>query len=376
MLQAPDHSTSPHVRLLLDSLADPEGCAALGLDRWDLLVRTARSSKLLGTLAARIQAAGVLDRIAEPAARHLEAATNEAKYLRQMSLRQLALVGELLRPLNLRLVALKGSAYILAELRCAEGRMPRDIDLMVERHRLDDVERALLAAGWEFTKNDEYDQRYYREWSHELPPMRAAALPLELDLHHSILPPIGRLKPDAGRLVADSIEVPGSPFRVLRPADQVLHAAVHLFQDSDCVGKLRDLVDIDGLIRHFSATGGERFWRELAESTAAHGLGRPLGYALAFGRAWLDTPVPHEGWREVQACRPPALTRSLMASLAARVLPPPHPDSEIGLADRAAASALGFRALWLRMPPWTLAYHGASKLLRSMRKSKAPPSPG
>ena len=27
--------------------------------------------------------------------------------------------------------------------------------------------------------------------------MRAPTLPLELDLHHTILPPIGRLKPDA-----------------------------------------------------------------------------------------------------------------------------------------------------------------------------------
>jgi hypothetical protein len=51
------------------------------------------------------------------------------------------------------------------------------------------------------------------------------------------------------------------------------------------------------------------------------------------------------------------------------VLPPVHPDSEAGPADRMAASALEFRALWLRMPPWTLAYHAASKLARSVRRS-------
>ena len=376
MPQASSKSIVPHVRLLLDALADPAGCADLGLDNWDLLVRTARSSKLLGTLAARIEAAGSLDQIAEPAVRHLHAAMAEAKYLRQMSLRQLVLIGELLRPLNLPLVALKGSAYILAGLRCAEGRLPRDVDLLVERHRLGDVERALLAAGWEFTKTEEYDQRYYREWSHELPPMRAPALPLELDLHHNILPPIGRLKPDAARLIADSVAVSGSPFRVLQPADQVLHAAVHLFQDSDCVGKLRDLVDVDGLIRHFSVRDGDEFWRDLAESVSVHGLGRPLWYALAFCRAWLDTPIPEAVRHEVRAHRPSALARPPMTSLAGRVLPPVHPDAEPGLADRAAASLLEFRALWLRMPPWTLAYHGASKLLRLMRKGRASSSSG
>jgi hypothetical protein len=266
-------------------------------------------------------------------------------------------------------VALKGSAYILADLPLAAGRMPRDIDLMVERQRLDDVERALRAAGWEFTKTDEYDQHYYREWSHELPPMRAQALPLELDLHHTILPPIGRLKPDAARLFADSVPVPDSHFRVLRPADQLLHAAAHLFQDSDCAGSLRDLVDIDGLARGFSAQQGEDFWRVLLESARLHGLGRPLWYAFAFCRAWLRTPVPEWMWSEFEQFRPPGIARRTVIGLAARVLGPVHPDAELQKIDRLAAAALEFRALWLRMPPSTLAYHAASKFLRSIRRS-------
>lgn len=330
-------------------------------------MRTARSARLLGTLAARMDAACMAGSIPEAVAAHLWAASAEALYLRQMSLRQLTLIAETLQPLALPVVALKGSAYILASLPCAAGRFPRDIDLMVERNRLDDAERVLKAAGWEFTKTEAYDQRYYREWSHELPPMRAPTLPLELDLHHTILPPIGRLKPDAPRLIADSVPVSGSPYRVLRPADQVLHAAVHLFQDSDCVDKLRDLLDIDGLARDFSARFGERFWRDALESAAFHGLGRPLWYALAFSRTWLQTPVPQGAWEEAERFRPPALAGSLLQLLAARVLGPVHPDAEANGSRRLAASALEARAQWLRMPPWLLAYHAASKALRSRR---------
>lgn len=369
-------SPAPHVRQLLRALADPASCAEKDAAGWDLLVRVARAARLLGVLAGRLEESGIVGRLPEPAANHLRAALAESLYLRQMSLRQLTVLAETLRPLAAPLIALKGSAYILAGLPCAAGRLPRDVDLMVERHRLDEVERALLAAGWTFTKTDEYDQRYYREWSHELPPMRAPTLPLEIDLHHAILPPIGRLKPDAARLVADSVAVCGTAFRVLRPADQVLHATVHLFQDSDCTGKLRDLVDIDGLIRHFSSQAGDDFWRQLAESTGVHGLGRPLWYALAFCQAWLGTPVPQPAWDAVQAHRPPALARSLMAGLAGRVLPPIHPDEEVGRADRLATSALEFRALWLRMPPWTLAYHAAHKLARSMRRPGTPAAAG
>jgi hypothetical protein len=358
-------SPAPHARLLLSQLADPAGCAALDPSAWDLLVRSARSASLLGTLAARVEAAGILGQISEPVSGHLRAALAESLYLRQMSLRQLAVIAETLRPLATPLIVLKGSAYILAGLHCAGGRLPRDVDLMVERHRLDEVERALLASGWRFSKTEEYDQRYYREWSHELPPMRSPALPLELDLHHTILPPIGRLKPDAARLVADSLPVPGTAFRVLRPADQFLHSVVHLFQDSYCVNKLRDLVDVDSLARDFAGQSGEKFWHEVIESAAHHGLGRPLWYALTFSRAWLGTPVAEAVWNEVCRFRPPALPRSLFVSLAAQVLAPVHPDEEAGLVHRSAATALEFRALWLRMPPWLLAYHSASKLLRS-----------
>ena len=362
-------SPASHVRLLLETLAAPAGCVALDPGDWDLLLRTARSARLSGVLAARVDEAGVADRIPDAVAGHLRAAMAESQYLRQMSLRELTLIAETLRPLDLPIVALKGSAYILTGSPCAIGRLPRDVDLMVERRRLDEVERALHAAGWTFSKDDDYDQRYYREWSHELPPMRAATLPLELDLHHTILPPIGRLKPDALRLIADSVPVPGTSFRVLRPADQLLHAAVHLFQDSDCVGKLRDLVDVDALMRDFQARHGETFWRELLDSAAVHGLGGPLWYSIAFARAWLGTPVPEAVFSAVERSRPRGPGRSLMLALASRVLAPVHPDAEPGLGDRLASSALEFRALWLRMPPWTLAYHAFNKFARSMHGS-------
>ncbi len=359
--------TAPHVRLLLDALADPARSAALEPRQWDILVRTARVARLLGTLAARVEAAGALGRLPEAVANHLRAALAEARYLRQMTLRQLTVLADTLRPLAAPIVALKGSAYILAELSIAAGRMPRDVDLMVERRRLDEAERLLRAAGWEFSKTDEYDQRYYREWSHELPPMRAPVLPLELDLHHTILPPIGRLRPNAARLFADSVAVPGSEYRVLRPADQLLHAAVHLFQDSDCVGKLRDLVDIDGLAREYAQRHGDAFWDELAGAAEGHGLGRPLWYALAFASSWLATPVPAAAWERFERFRPPGLARWPLVALASRVLAPVHPDTEAGVGRRMAASALEFRALCLRMPPTTLAYHSANKFLRSWR---------
>src|SRR5512145_1064511 len=217
-------STLPaHVRLLLGSLVEPQSCASLSEPAWDVLIRAARSARLLGVLAARVAAAVFFDALPLVARRHLVAGQIEARFRRQKTLFLLETIAPHLGPPETPRVLLKGAAYIVQGLPMAEGRLPADVDLMVPRVELDRIERALLAVGWQFEKTDPYDQHYYRAWSHELPPMRCAGQALELDLHHTILPPLGRLKPDTNALFATAVPIQGTPFSVLGPADQVLH---------------------------------------------------------------------------------------------------------------------------------------------------------
>ncbi|WP_164045505.1 nucleotidyltransferase family protein, partial [Serratia marcescens] len=63
-----------------------------------------------------------------------------------------------------------------------------DLDILVPRDRLDEVEAALLAAGWEWVKPDPYDDAYYRRWMHELPPLIHRERDRMIDVHHTILP--------------------------------------------------------------------------------------------------------------------------------------------------------------------------------------------
>jgi hypothetical protein len=275
-------------------------------------------------------------------------------------------VAKVLEPLGIPMILLKGAAYLAQGLRCAEGRLPEDLDLMVPRERLDEAERALVGGGWTFEKTDAYDQHYYRAWSHELPPMRFPGHALELDVHHAILPPTGRVRPDARALFDAAVAIPGSPFRVLSPADQVLHACAHLFQGSDCTERLRDLVDIDALVREHSALPS--FWGALVAGASRHRLGRCLWYAMRFGSAWLDTPSPGEVASEIARFAPPTFSRVAMDRLVAEALPPRAPDGEPGPRLRLARFVLFFRSVWLQMPPWLLAYHSAAKLVRSVRR--------
>jgi len=105
---------------------------------------------------------------------------------------------------------------------------------------LPEVEAALMLQGWATTHHNSYDQRYYRRWMHELPPLRHVTRATVLDVHHAILPETARLKPDSAKLLAASVPAQSDArFRVLAPADMVLHSATHLLHDEELRHGLR-----------------------------------------------------------------------------------------------------------------------------------------
>jgi hypothetical protein len=286
-----------------------------------------------------------------------------------MSELELHRLAQVLEPLGVPVVLLKGAAYLVQGLPFAQGRWMGDVDIMVPRPRIGEVEAALRHAGWAMEPMDAYDERYYREWGHEIPPMRYPGHPMRLDVHHSILQPTARLKPDAAALLAASVPAPDGPFGVLCPADQLLHASVHLFQDSDCANRLRDLVDIDGLVRHHARDPG--FAAQLQARASVHGLGRPLWYAMHFAPRLLgmssfgDTSL---------GVAPSAPIRALMDALIPRALLPPDPDRRPARSVRLARDLLFVRSHWLRMPPSLLASHLFVKGLSRLKPVRREPS--
>jgi len=270
------------------------------------------------------------------------------------------------------LVLLKGAAYIGQDLPIAKGRLPSDLDILVPRGSLDEAQRRLVDAGWAELALDAHDQRYYREWTHEVPPMRHPALRMELDLHHNILPPIGHVQIDARKLLARlrPSRVPG--WQVLDPADQILHSAAHLFFDSELKDRLRDLVDLDGLIRYFGAEAG--FWDRLADRSTELGLQEPLALACHFTTRWLGTPVPIAALRQFEAAGPGTLHRLWLLPLLGAVLMPTEPDASPSMLQRLAARLLLMRYHWRRLPLRILVPHLWHKWsLRRQRDDTMPP---
>jgi hypothetical protein len=283
-------------------------------------------------------------------------------------------IRDVIGPASFPCVLLKGAAYQAQGLPIARGRMPSDVDILVPRAHLEPVQRALTGDGWCEAPLDDHDQRYYREWSHELPPMRHPLHPIELDLHHDILPPVARLRVNIDRLLADVTHSGWAGWHVLRPVDQVLHCASHLFLDAQANDRLRDLVDLDGLLRHFGAVSG--FFDELVERAAGLGLAQPLALAAHFCTAWLDTPIPASTRLALLRSMPGLTQRWWLTPSLAAVLFPTHPDRAQPHAHRIAAALLLARYHAQRMPLRALVPHLLHKLRPHAAPSTGTPGPG
>jgi hypothetical protein len=342
------------------ALRDPGALVGSSLPQWDALVRQARRTNLLPRLALALDELGLLQQVPPAPRAHLEAARTLARAQADAVRREVAYIDRALAASGISIVLLKGAAYLIAGLQAARGRVFSDIDILVPHGALASVEAALMLHGWATGKTTAYDQRYYRRWMHELPPLRHISRQTWLDVHHAILPITARLKPDSAKLLAASRPVAGEPrLLVLAPVDMVLHSATHLFCNEDVGNSLRDLVDLDSLLREFSSE--ENFWPRLTMRAGELDLTRPLYYALRYAVRILGTPIPAQVLHEAEIGRPPPLLRGLMDTLFLQTLQPDRAAD--GLASLARGS-LYVRAHWLRMPLLLLAQHLTIKALR------------
>ena len=351
---------------LLLALHDPQALPGLALPQWEALVSQARRTNLLSRVAAALDTDNLLREVPAAPRAHLLGARALAQAQAAAVRREVAAIDHALSETGVPIVLLKGAAYLLAGLPAARGRLFSDIDVLVPRAALTQVENALMLAGWAAMKTTPYDQRYYRRWMHELPPLKHVARQTVLDVHHAILPLTARLKPDSARLLAASRSLPGEPrLRVLAPVDMVLHSATHLFCNEDVGNSLRDLVDLDGLLR--SLTDQDDGWPRLTVRAAELDLTRPLYYALRYAAQILDTPIPVGVRRAAELGRPPPWLGTLMDALFLRALCPG--GTMHGLASF-ARGLLYVRAHWLRMPPLLLARHLLTKAFHREAKGR------
>ena len=343
-------------RILVRLLREPDSSGAVA--DWTPVIALARAESLIGSLAWRLEGSdlpGRVEALLGAARRDGESARVQALWEAEMARRALA-------PLGVPVILLKGTAYAAAGLEAGRGRSIGDLDILVPRSALPEVERALLAAGWEWVKEDRYDDLYYRRWMHELPPLIHRERDRMIDVHHAILPLTARPRPDMAAMIEARAPLADGLF-VLSPPDMIVHAAAHLFADGDLAGGLRNLWDIDRLLREFAGRDPD-FWPSLHGRAARHGLLPAVARAVRLAAHLYRTPVDR--------CRTP-ISKPLISK--------EPPAVKFGVGHRITSADLLYRrrllardgwgrktrpltrlafyvrSHWLRMPPLMLARH-------------------
>jgi hypothetical protein len=344
--------------LLITLLRNPESAAMLSLSDWDLLVRQARRAGLLARLGVFLEKKKVEIPL-QPANHFLSAQL----YARQFSVSlqwEIRLIVSALNQVAIMPIFLKGSSYDLANNQAALGRVFSDVDILVAKDDLALAEQALSAAGWmPSVALDNYDQKYYREWMHEIPPLQNYHRGTAIDVHHNILPQTCRNCPDSKKLLQNKVFCNG--VWMLSDIDKILHSAAHLFHEGEFDFGLRDLSDLDLLIKEFSAQ--ENFWQNLLHRADELKQTVPLYYALRYTSRILQTPIPEKVLAASGMRLENPVKQQLMDALFLRALMPDHEscnDRWTGL----ARWLLFVRSHWLKMPFHLLAMHLTRKAVK------------
>lgn len=341
--------------VLLPFLAGYDGAEDLDHAGWSLLFAEARSVGLNHRIAGVIRRKGIVERLPDAFRHHVLASEVEMAAFQRDVAREIGAIGRALSSLEGPKILLKGAAYVYCSLSAAMGRSFSDIDLLVPKGALANAESQLMCHGWLPGKLSDYDQRYYRTWSHEIPPLTHLQRGTSIDLHHSLVMPTCRLPVDSQLMINDAIPLGGGWWR-LNDLDLVLHSIAHLLLNSEFTHGLRDLSDIDLLYRDLSAKDAG-FSRQLEARAQAVGLSNFLYLAALLCHSFFQTPVP-DNWLDKSAG---LIFPLFKASCSVR-----HPDSRPAL-QGVTDFTLMVREVFNRFPWRILIWHLAHKFMSATK---------
>lgn len=333
-------------------------CEAVVKD-WELLIRQARGSNLLARVAYLIEERGELLLVPEKPRLHL---SNGLKVF-EANVRsvnwELKDIANVLKNAGIPFVLLKGAAYIASSYAAAKGRTFGDIDILVKRDMLDEAEVALVHNGWITTSLDAYEQKYYRAWMHEIPPLLNLKRQSTLDVHHTIIPPTSVLKPDAKKLW-DNLNVvnPKETYYTLSLMDMILHSATHLFYGGEFENGFRDLTDLDMLFSQFNER--HESWDVFVDRARDLQLELPFYYGVRYTKKILYTSIPDKVFIMLKSQEPNFLMLKILDFLYLNALMPRHSSSENSYTG-ISRWMLYVRSHWLKMPWYLLIPHLSRK---------------
>lgn len=232
---------------LIDFLINPVCLKSFSLDDLDTLIQQAYATGLVARVSYILSTNNLFTDVPVNLQWHFSSA-NKVFLAHKFDIEnEVKRIVQALKATDIEPVFLKGAAYIVANDRCHEGRLFADVDIFVDKSDISATEEMLRWNGWITEKLDEHDEKYYRNWMHEIPPMVNSKTNMTIDVHHNLIPLVSRIKLDSTKL-KDRIVSNKDGIKSLAPEDKVLHSAAHLLLDGEFDNGFRDIHDLYLLI--------------------------------------------------------------------------------------------------------------------------------
>lgn len=355
------------VQTILTGILTRNHSGSLSTTEWRDLILVTRANSLLPRVASILLSDVENDFHIPPKAHaHLVASIRHETLFHNQVINEVKLVNaKISKALNNKLIVLKGAGYVVAGSSAAKGRIFSDIDLLVLKDDIPKVERALHLFGFVSDTDSEYDQKYYREWAHEIPPLRHFQRGTVLDVHHNIVPVVSGRAPNIEFFFESTVETEYG-VEVLRPAAMFLHSAIHLFFSEEFTNGFRDLSDLSLLLDEIIDDIDEaNYLFELAQNT---GFENEIFLAFRYLERVFNKQIPAHIKHGFKQPLPKGIRLALSDFIFGKVLAANHRLVDVKF--RGTAEWLAFvRGHILKMPFNILVKHTASKLWRSIVKS-------
>ena len=138
------------------------------------------------------------------------------------------------------------------------------------------------------------------------------------------------------------------------PEDLLIHSITHLMHEGELHNGLRDLHDIDRMVRAFARRPG--FWESTVDAATRHDLVVPVAHGLALARRVFGSPVPDTTLAALWPAGTSAAAKRSLQSIYAQAFEAPGARDGDALTN-AALAFIYLRGHWLRMPLGRLALH-------------------
>ena len=346
-------------------LLNPKDSLELSLKQWSELIMILREVELLARFSYLISEQNLIEQLPLKVQQHLQSAQTKADRQAKQAIYEAEQLANNVKASNITPIFLKGVAYTLLNNKASLGRTYSDMDILVNKADLKTIERRLSLFGWFGKKSDDYDEKYYREWAHEIPPLYQASRGTVADIHHNLLPPISGKAPDI-KMFTENTLMTKQGLLTLSKAGLVMHSIIHLFFNEDFSHAFRDITDLHLLFTEEDQKS--EFWQELIELSIKSQFETELFYAVRYCQELTETHFPVEFLTTVNKAKPTTFKLTFSDFIFKQVLYPNHSSFRNWQYSIANFFAI-CRGHILKMPLHILLYHTAHKLYVQIFKS-------